>query len=168
MTIPEAKPFTFKLNTEINQVRAIFPYASTDVNPNIYLAVNLYNDVHIELTIIIGKKQQKYPVFQSINIPIVTGKLNGMELNSMIPVKIIAEFKGKLNEEAVVDLNIKTDFHVPYFLKSEDQFTDVINANNTQYYVTLVSQDSSGDVSVNFKSGSGIIFGRLISSLGMK
>ena len=51
--LPEAKPFRFKLDQETHTLRVNFPYAVNDdeKNKNVFLRVNLLNNIPIKITI---------------------------------------------------------------------------------------------------------------------
>ena len=163
MTLPESKPFKFKLNKNINIIRTIFPYVFSEINNNIYLVVTLFNEVLVKITIDVCENNiYSNEIYQSTNIPILLKKQNN-NLNDICQIKIIAEFKGNDTEELLLDFNIKSNNQIPYFIKTDELFSDVLNTKNTQYYMSIISHDSIGDITINFKQGSGIIFGKLIN-----
>ena len=163
MTLPESKPFKFKLNKNINIIRTIFPYVFSEINNNIYLVVTLFNEVLVKITIDVCENNiYSNEIYQSTNIPILLKKENN-NLNDICQIKIIAEFKGNDTEELLLDFNIKSNNQIPYFIKTDELFSDVLNTKNTQYYMSIISHDSIGDITINFKQGSGIIFGKLIN-----
>ena len=161
--IPEAKPFRFRLDYEINKLRINFPYAVNDneKNKNVYLRVNLLNNIPIKIKIQIGfLPPNEHILYYSKNIQIISNK-NKLKKNSFTKIKITIQTYNE-DDEAIIDFNIRTNSPIPYSIKTEKYFSDLTLTNNIQYYMTLVKQESEGEILVNFKRNKGIIYAKLV------
>ena len=161
--IPEAKPFRFKLNWETKVLRVNFPYAVNDdeKNRNVFLRVNLLNNIPIKIKIKIGfLPEEEHILYYSKNINIITNKIN-LKKNRFTKIRISIE-TFDLYDEAIIDFGIRTNSPIPYSIKTEKYFSDLTLSNNVQYYMTLIKQNSEGEILVNFKRSKGQIYAKLI------
>ena len=163
--IPEAKPFRFKLNWETNILRVNFPYAvnENEEDKNVFLRVNLLNNIPIIIKIQIGfLPPQEYILYYSKNINIITNKnKNILKKNSFTKIIITIQNIDRY-DEAIIDFSIRTNSPIPYSIKTEKYFSDLTLSNNIQYYMTLVKQNSEGEILVNFKRNKGSVYAKLV------
>ena len=171
LILPEAKPFRIRLNKDSKIIPVLFPYASTNssnkIKPKIYLKITMIAPSRVKLNIQVGYGEIKnYTLFNSKNIPIIfdDNSLKGLRFNKMTPIKLIFEYEGNEEDEAILDLNIKTLSKIPYSVKAEEHFSDVAIYNGIQYYLTALLANSTGNILINFEYGSGKVYGRLIST----
>lgn len=70
--------------------------------------------------------------------------------------------------ESDIDLNIavKSNAKLPFYLFSNQVKTDIIINNNIQYYYSNVDHNDIGDVVLTSKKGSGMLIGRIVNSSG--
>ena len=161
--LPEAKPFRFKLDWETHTLRVNFPYAVNDdeKNKNVFLRVNLLNNIPIKITIRPGYLPAKeFILYYSKNINIISNQ-NMLRKNTFIKIRITIETIVK-DDEAIIDLSIRTNSPIPYSIKTEKYFNDLALSNNIQYYLTLIKQNSEGEILVNFKRNKGTIYAKLV------
>ena len=161
--IPEAKPFRFRLDSEIDILRVNFPYVVDDneKNKNVFLRVNLLNNIPIKVEIQIGFLPPKeHILYYSKNIQIISNK-NKLKKNTFTKIKISIQAFNKY-DEAIIDFSIRTNSPIPYSIKTEKYFSDLALNNNIQYYMSLVKQDSEGEILVNFKKSKGIVYAKLV------
>ena len=161
--IPEAKPFRFKLDFETNIIRVNFPYAVNDdeKNKNVFLRVNLLNNIPIKLIIQIGfYPAEEHILYYSKNINLIKNK-NILKKNRFVKIRITIQSFNK-NDEAIIDFSIRTNSPIPYSIKSEKYFSDLTLSKNIQYYMTLIKQNSEGEILVNFKRNKGKIYAKLV------
>ena len=163
--LPEANPFRVLLNSKIKIAKLIFPYISRNESNQVLLRVNLYNLCPLKVTIKIGSDKDKvYFIMQSKNIIINKGNFTKFQIDKIYPIIIKLEYVGNENQEIMIDLNIKTEADIPYSIKSEEFFSDIVMNNNFKYYMAVVGKNSIGSVLLNFKRGTGVIYARLIES----
>ena len=163
--LPEANPFRVVLNSKIKAAKLIFPYVCRTESNQVLLRVNLYNQCPLNLTIKIGSDPDKtYLIMKSKNIIINKNDFNIFQEDKIYPIIIKLFYIGNENQEIMIDLNIKTEADIPYSIKSEEFFTDIVINNNIKYYMAVIGQNSSGKILLNFKRGTGIIHARLIES----
>ena len=161
--IPEAKPFRFKLDWETNILRFNFPYAVSDneKNKNVFLRVNLLNNIPIKIKIQIGfLPPEEHILYYSKNINIISSK-NLLKKNTFTKIRLTIQTFND-DDEAIIDFSIRTTSPIPYSIKTEKYFSDLTLSNNTQYYMTVVKQNSEGEILVNFKRNKGKIYAKLI------
>ena len=165
---PESKSFQFILNNEIKIVRGLFPYATTDDDPKILLRITLNSQQNIEIRIKIGSNEEKkYSIFKSTDILIskeTTDNLYELTHKRICPIIITSEliynsFIKKVN--LTIDINIKTLAKVPYFIKTEKFFPDIVMNDDIQYYLAILSQNTKGYILLNFKRGTGQIYAKI-------
>ena len=117
--IPEAKPFRFRLEREIDILRVNFPYVVNDneKNKNVFLRVNLLNNIPIKVEIQIGFLPPKeHILYYSKNIQIISNK-NKLKKNSFTKIKISIQTFSKF-DEAIIDFSIRTNSPIPYSIKT--------------------------------------------------
>ena len=161
--IPEAKPFRFRLDYEIDILRVNFPYVvnENEKNKNVFLRVNLLNNIPIKVKIQVGFLPPKeHILYYSKNIQIISNK-NKLKKNSFTKIKISIETFNK-DDDAIIDFSIRTNSPIPYSIKTEKYFSDLTLNNNIQYYMSLVKQDSEGEILVNFKRNVGQVYAKLV------
>ena len=161
--IPEAKPFRFRLDWETEILRFNFPYAGNDddTNKNVFLRVNLLNNIPIKLKTQIGfSPETEYILYYSKNIPIISNSKK-LRKNTFTKIRISIETFDK-DDEAIIDFSIRTNAPIPYSIKTEKYFSDLTLSNNIQYYMTLIKQNSEGEILVNFKRNKGKVYAKLI------
>ena len=161
--IPEAKPFRFKLNFETDILRVNFPYAvnENEKDKNVFLRVNLLNNIPIKIQIQIGfLPPEEHILYYSKNINIITNK-NVLKKNSFTKIIITIKSFDKY-DEAIIDFSIRTNSPIPYSIKTEQYFSDLTLSNNIQYYMTLIKQNSEGEILVNFKRNKGQVYAKLV------
>ena len=163
--IPEAKPFRFKLDFETTILRVNFPYAvnDDDKNKNVFLRVNLLNNIPIKIKIQIGfLPVEEHILYYSKNINIISNKnKNLLKKNRFTKIRISIELIDK-DDEAIIDFSIRTNSPIPYSIKTEKYFSDLTLSNNVQYYMTLIKQNSEGEILVNFKRNKGKIYAKFV------
>ena len=166
--LPESKSFQIILNKDINIIRLVFPFATSKPNPELLFKITLYNNYHIELILKIGSSEEiTYSIFESTCILITKETfhyLNNLALNKIYPIKIIIKYKG--NNNALINVSIKQISKVPFFLKTNEFFTDIVRDKIIQYYITTINENSKGSLSLNFKRGTGIIYTNIIQYNG--
>ena len=161
--IPEAKPFRFKLDYDTKILRVNFPYAVNDGDKykNAFLRVNLLNNIPIKIKIKIGfLPEEEHILYYSKNINIISNK-NTLRKNRFTKIRISIE-TFKKEDEAIIDFSIRTNSPIPYSIKTEKYFSDLALTNYVQYYMTLIKQNSEGEILVNFKRNKGKIYAKLI------
>ena len=161
--LPEANPFRVLLNSKIKTAKLIFPYISRTESNQVLLRVNLYNQCPLNLTIKIGSDPEKtYLIMQSKNIIINKRDFQYFQEDKIYPIIIKLYYINNEDQEIMIDLNIKTEADIPYNIKSEEFFEDIVVNNNFKYYMANIGQNSTGSILLNFKRGTGMIYARLI------
>ena len=165
--LPESKPFRAILNSDMDTIRMIFPFATTKKNPKILLRISLYSLNDIFLTINFGSNFIEQYCSQSTDILLSKENIPDIEeltINKSCPIIITAKYINNINDNnnnVVLDFNIKTLTNVPYFIKSEEFFSDSVLNNNKQYYMSILKKNSTGFILLNFKRGTGIIYANI-------
>ena len=161
--LPESKPFRVILYSKKKSSKVIFPYASNIYKPKILLRVTIYNQYPIFLSIkLCSGEEELYSIFHSKNILI--GNNSEITPHKICPILINLSYDGGGKEKIIIDLNIKTSNSIPYPLKSEEFFSDIVKMNGIQYYMAIISQGSRGSMLLNFRRGSGMIYGKIFDS----
>ena len=161
--IPEAKPFRFKLDSDTDILRVNFPYAVNDDEKNkiVFLRVNLLNNIPIKIIIQVGfLPPEEHILYYSKNINVISNK-DILRKNNFVKIIITIKTVNKY-DEAIIDFSIRTNSPIPYSIKTEKYFSDLTLSNNTQYYMTLIKQNSEGEILVNFKRNKGTIYAKLV------
>ena len=158
--LPESKPFRVILYSERKSSKIIFPYASNNSEPRILLRVTVFNQYPIFLSIKLCSGEEKsYSIFQSKNILIGNG--TKIKPHKICPILINLYSKSSEEEQIIIDLNIKASTSIPYSIKTEEFFSDVVKKNRIQYYVAIINQYSKGSLLLNFRRGSGMVYAKI-------
>ena len=163
---PESKSFQFILNNNIRKIKGLFPYATTYNDPQILLRITLYSQQNIDLKIKVGSNKEKnYTIFRSTDILIskeTTDNLYELTYKRICPIVITVELINIIQDNDVtIDINIKTLSKVPYFIKTEKFFPDIVMNNDIKYYLAILSQNTKGFILLNFKRGTGKIYAKI-------
>ena len=174
LILSEGISLRFSLNKNFQKLTTKFFYVyNSSVHSQIYLSVSLINKIPIKVEIIIGelKKQNvTYYLLESKNILIFDSdwKTNNITLkeDSLSEIKMTFEFIEKpIKQISVFDLNIKTLKTIPKLVKQGEIISDIIiNSNNINYYYTPLNYYSDGEVKLDFKRGTGNMFGIIVKS----
>ena len=169
--LPESKPFTVILNSERDTARILFPFASSIRHPKILLRISLYSLNNIIVKIKVGSEEIEESISQTNDFLISKEKFPNIEkftLNKTCPIIITLKCNNITSDDNAktifLDFNIKTLADVPYLIRSGDLFSDIVLNNKIQYYLAILEKNSTGFIFLNFKRGTGIIYGKVFKN----
>ena len=161
--ISEGAPIGFTLTSNTNSSAFLYPHSAGE--SDILIKYNLENNylvrMEIELNHIVqgslqfsrssshvipsSKIKQSCPNNQVCGITLRFSSVNELS-NTIIPINFI----------------IKSKDNVPSSLSKNKLQVDLVAENNIQYYMVDISPKDKGEVVLNFKKGSGIMFAKIV------
>lgn len=160
LLVNEGAPFTFLLDKNIPKLRLIYPHPPE--LGNVMAVFNIESSELIQTKVFINNKEDKTIKFiTSRRLLTDSDKFKeNCYFNQLCPIVFEITYLGE--DQAVLETIIRGQDRVPQYLKRNKLRNDVFFTSTPQYYIFEVELDNEGEVVVNFDSGSGKIFGRVV------
>ena len=162
--ISEGTNIGFVLTSMINEIGFIYPHSSND--SDILIKYNLENNYLIEMSININSVEtDKFLFSRSSSYIIPDTNLKKYCPNKNQVCSIVIHFKANITSKDIsVPMNfmIKSDDITPSSLVKNKLQVDLVTPYITQYYMVDIGPEDKGEIVLNFKKGSGIMFAKLV------
>jgi len=162
--ISEGTNIGFALTPKTNEIGFIYPHSAGQ--SDILIKYNLENSYLVRMLIKINTVQQKELLFSRSS-------------SHVIPASDLKTYCGDENQVCGINIHFKsdetsTDLTIPmsFIIKSKDNTpsslvknklqVDLVAENSIQYYLVEINPDDKGEVVLNFKKGSGLMFAKMV------
>ena len=163
-TISEGSPIGFTLNSKTNS--SSFVYTHSAGESDILIKYNLENNYLVKMEIEINHIIYNSLLFSRSSSHVIPSKIIKEKCPNDIQVCGITLRFSSVNElsDTIIPINfiIKSKDKVPSTLSKNKLQVDLVSENNIQYYMVDISPKDKGEIILNFKKGSGIMFGKIV------
>ena len=163
-TISEGSPIGFTLTSKTNS--SAFLYTHSAGESDILIKYNLENNYLVKMEIEINHILYNSLLFSRSSSHVIPSKIIKERCPNDNQVCGITLHFSSINElsETIIPINfiIKSKDKVPSSLSKNKLHADLVSENNIQYYMVDLSPKDKGEIILNFKKGSGIMFGKIV------
>lgn len=161
--ISEGAPIGFTLTS--NTVSSAFLYPHSAGESDILIKYNLENNYLVKMEIELNHIVQSSLFFSRSSSHVIPSKdikqycPNNQVCGITLRFSITEELS---TTEIPINFIIKSKDNVPSSLSKNKLQVDLVAENNIQYYIVDISPKDKGEIALNFKKGSGIMFAKIV------
>ena len=177
IVIPENVQMNHILNNNVKSVKYLFPYVSK--NGDVILDFNLEDEAPLEIRISFENSQvmHKQLLGRSRSIIIKEHMFRNNETEGGVApcpddkevcniiIEVFARDDEYLKNGVSFELSVKTNDTIPVYVRKNLLREDIVTGGEIQYYFTDIRQNESGEITVNFNRGSGIMFAKMFKKI---
>ena len=161
--ISEGAPIGFTLTSKTNSSAFLYPHSAGD--SDILIKYNLENSYLVQMDIKINNVLQQTLYFSRSSSHVILTKdiKKHCPNNQVCGITLRFSSTQELSEtEIPIYFIIKSKDNVPSSLSKNKMQVDLVAENNYQYYIVDISPKDKGEIVLNFKKGSGIMFAKIV------
>ena len=157
----EQKQIVFKSN--INEIEYLYPHINK--TNDVIIKLNFLDIAEYDVTVSFGFNQT--PTMRQSGSDIIYlhhNEWKSMTVDDVIPIiiKIKKVNTFEANEPKLVISVKQVQDNTPSYIKKNSAQIDFLLGNNTQYYFTDLGKGEEGNALVNYRRGSGRLFGKIV------
>ena len=162
--ISEGTNIGFVLTSKTNEIGFVYPHSAGE--SDILIKYNLENNYLVEMIIKINSKEKEKMFLSRSSSYIISDTI----LNAYCPDNnqvcgINIHFKANITSENIyipMSFMIKSNDITPSSLVKNKLLIDLVTPNTIQYYMVDIGPEDAGEIVLNFKKGSGIMFAKIV------
>ena len=161
--VSEGSPFGFTLTSNTASSAFLYPHSAGE--SDILIKYNLENNYLVKMEIELNHMEQDNISFSRSSSYVIPSKTIKQFCPNNQVCGISLRFSS-VNElgSTIIPINfiIKSKDNVPSFLSKNKLQVDLVADNTIQYYIVDISPKDKGEIVLNFKKGSGIMFAKIV------
>ena len=162
--INEGVSIDFILTPNTNQIGFVYPHSAGE--KDIYIKYNLENNYIVDMIIKIDENEQKKLTFSRSSSHVINASeltTNCYDISNVCGINIHIEAHNySTNFTIPISFKIKSDDITPSSLVKNKLQVDLVTENTIQYYMVEIDPEDKGEIMLNFKKGSGIMFAKIV------
>ena len=162
--ISEGSSVNFALTPNTKSIGFIYPHSAGP--SDILIKYNLENSYLVDMSIKIENIPQSGPLFSRSSSHVIPGSLIQIYCpneNQVCGINIrFTSHESSINSTIPMNFIIKSKDNIPSTLIKNKLQVDLVAENTIQYYLVDLNPEEKGEVVLNFKKGSGIMFAKMV------
>ena len=161
--ISEGAPISFTLTSNTNSSAFLYPHSAGE--SDILIKYNLENNYLVKMEIELNHIIQNSLYFSRSSSHVIPSKdiKNYCPYNQVCGISLRFLSINELSTTKIpLNFIIKSKNNVPSSLSKNKLQVDLVEENNIQYYIVDINPKDKGEIVLNFKKGSGIMFGKIV------
>ena len=161
--ISEGSPIGFTLTSNTNSSAFLYPHSAGE--SDILIKYNLENNYLVKLEIELNHIVQSGLLFSRSSSYVIPSKdiKQNCPNNQVCGITLRFAAVNELQSTIIpIDFMIKSKDNVPSTLSKNRLQVDLVADNTIQYYMVDISPKDKGEIVINFKKGSGIMFAKIV------
>lgn len=160
--ISEGSSVGFVLTPSTKDLSFVYPHSAG--KSDILIKYNLENSYPVDMNLKIDYAIQKGGLFSRSSSKVIpASNLNNCKNGEVCGIIInFSPHNKNLNVTIPMSIIIKSKDNVPSTLTKNKLQVDLVAENSTQYYMVDINPEDKGEIVINFKQGSGIMFAKMV------